>query len=166
MANKIEQKLLNALLDSYEKSKTFIGENKNQQAFRIQISKLFPKYDDDSEYEFYKEINTALANLESKGFVKLQKEKSGKVKTVLLELSKLSEVYEFIKRTPKFETNNSLQNVWNNFADIDFYIYKPLSDYLLEQKNNLSKNKNIHCHRLRAYTQTPCSPASIAAALP
>ena len=29
------------------------------------------------------------------------------------------------------------------FADIDFYIYKPLSDYLLEQKNNLSKNKNI-----------------------
>ena len=118
MANKIEQKLLNALLDSYEKSKTFIGENKNQQAFRIQISKLFPKYDDDSEYEFYKEINTALANLETKGFVKLQKEKSGKVKTVLLELSKLSEVYEFIKRTPKFETNNSLQNVWNNFADI------------------------------------------------
>ncbi len=92
MANKIEQKLLNALLDSYEKSKTFIGENKNQQAFRIQISKLFPKYDDDSEYEFYKEINTALANLESKRFVKLQKEKSGKVKTVLLELSKLSEV--------------------------------------------------------------------------
>lgn len=143
MANKIEQKLLNALLDSYEKSKTFIGENKNQQAFRIQISKLFPKYDDDSEYEFYKEINTALANLESKGFVKLQKEKSGKVKTVLLELSKLSEVYEFLKRTPKFETNNSLQNVWNNFVDIDFYIYKPLSDYLLEQKNNLSKNKNI-----------------------
>ncbi|WP_407400014.1 Wadjet anti-phage system protein JetD domain-containing protein [Treponema sp.] len=143
MANKIEQKLLKALLDSYEKSKTFIGENKNQQSFRVQISKLFPKYDDDSEYEFYKDVNAALANLDSKRFVKLQKEKSGKVKSVLLEPSKLSEVYEFIKRTPKFETNNSLQKIWDSFADLDSYIYKPLSDYLIEQKNNLSKNKRI-----------------------
>lgn len=143
MAIKIEQKLLNALLDSYEKSKTFIGENKNQQSFRVQISKLFPKYDDDSEYEFYKDVNAALANLELKRFVKLQKEKSGKVKSVLLEPSKLSEVYEFIKRTPKFETNNSLQKIWDSFADLDSYIYKPLSDYLIEQKNNLSKNKRI-----------------------
>ncbi len=143
MANKIEQKLLNTLLDSYEKSKTFIGENKNQQSFKVQISKLFSKYDDDSEYEFYKEVNTTLSNLESKRFVNLQKEKSGKVKSVFLELSKLSEIYEFINRTPKFETNNSLQKIWDSFADIDFYIYKPLSDYLIEQKDNLSKNKNI-----------------------
>lgn len=143
MVNRIEQRILDSLLDSYEKSKTFIGENKNQQSFRIQISKLFPKYDDDSEYEFYKDVNAALSNLESKKFVALQKEKSGKVKFALLELHKVSDIYEFIKRTPKFEINNSLQKIWDRFSDVDHFIYKPLLDYLIEQRDNISKNKKI-----------------------
>ena len=66
MVNKIEAKILNSLIDSYENSKTFLGENKNQQSFKVVVSKLFPKYEDDSEYEVYKEINFILENLKQK----------------------------------------------------------------------------------------------------
>lgn len=49
----VQKKVLNKLLDSYEKSKTFQGENKVNQSFIVEISKLFPRYNDDAEYEFF-----------------------------------------------------------------------------------------------------------------
>ena len=73
MATKIELKVLNELLDLYEKSKTFLGENKNHQTFKVTLSKLFPKYEDDSEFELYKEINQNLNSLQKKGFINGQK---------------------------------------------------------------------------------------------
>ena len=73
MATKIESRILNVLLDSYEKSKTFIGENKNQQTFKISVARLFPKYDDDSDFAFYKEINTNLESLKTKELVQPMK---------------------------------------------------------------------------------------------
>ena len=80
MATKIESRILNALLDSYEKSRTFIGENKNQQTFKISVAKLFPRYDDDSDFAFYKEINTNLESLKTKELVTYKAERSGKNK--------------------------------------------------------------------------------------
>ena len=85
MATKIELKVLNELLDLYEKSKTFLGENKNHQTFKVSVSKLFPKYDDDSEFELYKEINQNLDLLQKKEFITTKAEKSGKIRSVSLE---------------------------------------------------------------------------------
>ncbi|MBQ7612350.1 MAG: hypothetical protein IJU92_04680 [Spirochaetaceae bacterium] len=80
MGNKIEVKVLDALLDLYENSKTFTGDNVNEQRFKIQTSKLFPKYDDDSEYAFYKEVNTDLEFLKAKGFISYKSEKTERLK--------------------------------------------------------------------------------------
>ena len=84
MVNKIETKILNTLLDLYERSKTFTGDNVNEQNFRVSTSKLFPKYDDDSEYALYKEINSNLLLLKTKGFIDYKSERSGKIKTFSL----------------------------------------------------------------------------------
>ena len=75
MVNKIETKILNTLLDLYERSKTFTGDNVNEQNFRVVTSKLFPKYDDDSEYALYKEINSNLLSLKTKGFIDYKSER-------------------------------------------------------------------------------------------
>ena len=85
MATRIELKVLNELLDLYEKSKTFLGENKNHQTFKVAVSKLFPKYDDDSEFELYKEINLNIDFLKKKGFITFKSERSGKIRSVILE---------------------------------------------------------------------------------
>lgn len=42
MTDKMQSKVLEHLLDSYEKSKTFQGENLVNQNFSVNIGKLFP----------------------------------------------------------------------------------------------------------------------------
>ena len=44
----IKNKILNALLDIYESSKTYTGENKVNQVFSIKPSKIFKDYESDN----------------------------------------------------------------------------------------------------------------------
>lgn len=144
MVSNIESKVLNNLLDSYEKSKTFIGENKNQQSFKVSISKLFKKYDDDSEYDFYKDVNNSLYFLESKGLIGLQKEKSGKILFAFLNLDNLERCYDFIGRKSKLDINNNLKELFSKYDNCKKEEkYLPLNNYLEEQKKNILVNKNV-----------------------
>ena len=143
MVNKIEAKILNSLIDSYENSKTFLGENKNQQSFKVVVSKLFPKYEDDSEYEVYKEINFTLENLKQKKFIEFKAERSGKVKSVYLIQDSIQIIYDYIKRIPKAQINNQLNEIWDVFKKDQCFLYEPLLKYLDEQTDNLLANKNI-----------------------
>lgn len=143
MATKIELKILNELLDLYEKSKTFLGENKNRQTFKVTVSKLFQKYDDDSEYELYKEINQNLDTLKKKGFITTKAEKSGKIRSVSLEENSIEQVYEYIKRTPKADRNNQIIELWDNYNDLQDDLFSPLREYIKEQKIRISTNKAV-----------------------
>ena len=143
MATKIELKILNELLDLYEKSKTFLGENKNRQTFKVTVSKLFQKYDDDSEYELYKEINQNLDTLKKKGFITTKAEKSGKIRSVSLEENAIEQVYEYIKRTPKADRNNQIIELWDNYNDLQDDLFSPLREYIKEQKIRISINKAV-----------------------
>ena len=143
MVNKIEAKILNSLIDSYENSKTFLGENKNQQSFKVVVSKLFPKYEDDSEYEVYKEINFTLENLKQKKFIEFKAERSGKVKSVYLIQDSIQLIYDYIKRIPKAQINNQLTEIWDVFKKEQSFLYEPLLKYIAEQTDNLLANKNI-----------------------
>lgn len=53
MINKYESIILNKLLDKYEKSKSFIGDNKVNQRFSIKIFSLFSNYADHSNFEVF-----------------------------------------------------------------------------------------------------------------
>ncbi len=143
MANKNESKILNALLDSFEKSKTFIGENKNQQTFKIAVSKLFEKYDDDSEYEFYKEINACLSALEQKDFVSLKKERSGKIDSAILKLDSIPQIYDFLNRIPKSNVNQQLLELFDAYKNLSPESCFPVLSYIKEQKQRLSENKSV-----------------------
>lgn len=143
MATKIELKVLNELLDLYEKSKTFLGENKNHQTFKIIVSKLFPKYEDDSEFELYKEINQNLNSLQKKGFITIKAERSGKIRSASLEENEIEQIYEYIKRTPKADTNNRLKVLWNNYQKLPEEPFSPLKDYIKEQQIRVSTNKAV-----------------------
>ena len=143
MATKIELKVLNELLDLYEKSKTFLGENKNHQTFKISVSKLFPKYDDDSEFELYKEINQNLDLLQKKGFITTKAEKSGKIRSVSLEENAIEQVYEYIKRQSKADINKQLTELWDKYKDLQEESFSPLLEYIKEQQSRISTNKAV-----------------------
>lgn len=143
MATKIELKVLNELLDLYEKSKTFLGENKNHQTFKITVSKLFPKYEDDSEFELYKEINQNLDSLQKRGFITIKAERSGKIRSASLEENAIEQIYKYIKRIPKADTNNRLKELWNNYQKLPEESFLPLLEYIKEQQMRISANKAI-----------------------
>ena len=143
MATKIELKVLNELLDLYEKSKTFLGENKNHQTFKVSVSKLFPKYDDDSEFELYKEINQNLDLLQKKEFITTKAEKSGKIRSVSLEENAIEQVYEYINRKSKADINKQLTELWDKYKDLQEESFSPLLEYIKEQQSRISTNKAV-----------------------
>ena len=72
---KYEKQILNALLDKYERSKSFIGANQVTQRFTIKPESLFPKYKDDSEFELYSAVNESIDHLEKQGYIEVKKHK-------------------------------------------------------------------------------------------
>ena len=140
----IESKILNALLDLYEKSKTFSGENKIQQVFKVSISKLFPKYDDNAEYDFFADVNEKLSQLEQKNFISLQKEKSGKIKSATLNAAEdvLQKIYKNLNRANRKEFQKTLLRVLDFYSDPSDKD-SPLQKFILEQKAKIVQNKNV-----------------------
>jgi len=143
--NKIKSKILNTLIDLYEKSKTFMGDNKVRQSFSIKVSKLFPKYDDDSAFDFYTELNQVCTMLEEKNLVTLKKERSGKIRTVTLNLDCLDECYAETGRTSKSDVNSRLKEIWQKYEDISGSpeSNEPLHLYIEEQRERLRQNKSV-----------------------
>lgn len=58
--NQLQRKVLEQLLDAYEKSKTFQGGNQVKQSFSVQIGKIFPRYQDDAEYDYFCQVNESI----------------------------------------------------------------------------------------------------------
>lgn len=101
-----ENKILNALVDSYENSLLSRGENKVAIHIAFPFTKkTMPEYFDESSLK-YEDIHACLRELERKGFLEIVW-KCGKenhiVQKVLLNVEKLSVIYQSLGRTPKSE---------------------------------------------------------------
>ena len=138
----VESKILNTLLDQYEHSKTFSGENKVSQSFCVSPSKLFPKYGDSAEYDFYAGVNDAVTMLEGKGFVRAQREKSGRIGKVLLAADgdTLPALYAYLGRIPRKQTQSELSCLLDAYSDGSG---SPLQAFIAEQKRRIAGNKNV-----------------------
>lgn len=135
---KIKQKTLHKLLDLYEKSKTFTGNNQVNQSFARRVGELFPKYMDDSEYEFFCDVNEALKELAKEGYVSLKIQRGSIVDKVILNQEKLSECYHYLKRIPKKEANLSLEECLESYAGLDV-----LDRYVEAQIQRIKNNRNV-----------------------
>lgn len=136
---KYEKQILNALLDKYERSKSFIGTNQVTQRFTIQPESLFPKYKDDSEFELYCAVNESIDHLEKQGYIEVKKYKNGVVQRVALIISKLNDIYAYIDRTPKTDTVSELRNILLHYKDANVI----LSAYCVRQLERLNLNKSV-----------------------
>lgn len=100
-----DKKILNSLLDSYEKSLLFTGKNK----VNIRISFPFtaasvPEYFDESSLA-YEELHIRLKELEQKGYIRIiWKKENHIIRKVILEEGRIIELYRFLKRLPKVDS--------------------------------------------------------------
>lgn len=144
---KLQRKVLERLLDSYEKSKTFQGENQVNQSFSVSVEKLFPKYGDDAEYDYFCRVNQAMEELNAAALVTLEYERRGILKKVRLNLERLEACYGFLGRTPRRQEQQELIKVWEQLfapesgAGDDRLL--SLQRYIGEQRIRLEKNRNV-----------------------
>lgn len=132
------KKILNELVNKYEKSKSFSGDNRVNQNFTVIPGKLFKKYEDHSDYMTFEKVNEAVRELEVLGYVRAERQVNA-VKKVSILLSKSEEIYQYLGRVSKEDINHKLIELF------DVYSYRhPLLDiYLQAQKLKLSKNQKV-----------------------
>ena len=110
---KYEEKILNTLLDQYERSKSFIGTNGHNQTFQKKVVDLVPGYDDSAKYDLFKTVNEQIASLEERGVIEAKRLKRGKFETevifsIKLINEKIDECYFLLGRTPKADVNREI----------------------------------------------------------
>lgn len=134
-----EKEILNKLIDKYEKSKSFIKQNKVNQNFTISISYLFPEYADHSKFKSFNDINNAVNILENKSFVIAKANSANVYDTVVLNISELDKAYIDINRTPKKHLNISVSNILKDYMDKN----KVLSRYCDTQFKRIELNQTV-----------------------
>ncbi|MCI8364186.1 MAG: hypothetical protein HFG34_04465 [Eubacterium sp.] len=144
--NQLQGKVLQHLLDLYEKSKTFLEINKVSQSFSVPVDRLFPRYKDDSEYDFFCRVNESLEELENLSFVFLERERNGILKKVVLNRDRLDECYKALGRTPRKEEQAHITELWEELCHESQRgdgRLQPLWDYIEVQKERIAGNKNV-----------------------
>lgn len=105
--NKRQKEILKALLNKYEKSKTYRGENMVNQSFHVKPIDFFEEYDSDfadldEQGDFERDLNV----LEAAGLILLAR-KSDVVKTISMNVSAQESYYALLGRTGLKELENS-----------------------------------------------------------
>lgn len=139
MSNIYEKKILNSLIDKYESSKSFSGNNQVNQRFKVCISKLFTEYTDHSKFEVFRDLNEAIDVLKRKGFISAKIDAGNVYENIFLSFDELSDIYKYLKRTPKNDIHNRLKKVLEEHSDDN----EILNKYCNEQLYRLSKNQSV-----------------------
>lgn len=129
--------ILEILLDKYERSKSFTGDNKIGQSFSVKLNELFPKYGDEAEYELLIALNKAVHELADVHYVAFKCGKNGVINKVSLNTAVLDEIYKCLSRTPKAETNSELIRLFNVYQGKN----ELLARFCNAQKERLARNK-------------------------
>ena len=139
---KYESAILNALLDQYEKSKSFIGANKQKQSFIKKIVDLFPDYEDAAQYDVFSGVNEQVQDLEKTGLITVKRKKRGKIETdviasVQLNVEKLSNAYKLIGRQPKADRNYEIIKLLSQYMNCSPLLH----NFCQEQVDRIKSNR-------------------------
>ncbi len=113
-----DERILHLLLDKYERSLLYKGENQRNQAIAVPVNrKTLPEYFDETSLE-YDRIHSQLLEMEERGYVRLVW-KAGKTGHILekciLETETAPEVYALLHRTSKNEKIAQMLDICREF---------------------------------------------------
>ena len=149
MLSKEQRKILEYLLEKYERSATFRGENSRNQSFSVKPEALFPKYADEREYDFFVELNRDLCDLRDRGLIE--------IKTINQRVTKVTvkpdqtfwtdELYRLLGRQPKRDILKGLSGFLSEekaFIETRFPfgdLSEALLRYIEAQEERIAKGK-------------------------
>ena len=101
MLDEIQKNLLTLLLDQYERSKTYQGENKVSQTFDVRPSRIFPEYESDyADIGRNRDFENQMKDLEAKGLILIRK-KGEVIWKLEANPEKWPDYYELLQRKDK-----------------------------------------------------------------
>lgn len=133
------KRILDELLDKYENSKSFTGDNKVNQNFSLNISKKFPVYLENTSYESYVNINNSIEVLIINDLIYGEKDRTGSYKNIYLNTSNLSKAYDYINRVPKNNINREFTELLDKYIGRN----KIIDKYSQVQVERIRQNKSI-----------------------
>ncbi len=139
MISHYEKTILNKLLDKYERSKSFIGDNKVNQRFSVKLPTLFPQYTDHANYKLFQSVNEAIEVLARKKLIVAKANSTKVCSEVRLNLEGLDDAYNYLNREPKKDINNSVRQVLESYQDRN----EILNRFCRAQMERILTNKSI-----------------------
>ena len=140
MTDLVIDRLLNALLDKYESSKSFIGENKVRQRFLIRVGDLFPEYLDHANYEAFQSVNDAVDILARKKLVLAKIGKANVCKEIQLNPESIDQAYQLLGRTAKRDVHDTIRSILTRYQDNNAILHQ----YVSVQLDRVAQNKPVH----------------------
>ena len=118
-----KEQLLSKLLDQYEKSVTYAGENKVKQVFSVKPSDIFKGYNKDflpPEQLFQeKEFERLIRQMESGGLIHVVPPNTGILRQICAVPERWKDYYTCLNRTEKKKIKKRLEEVYHRFRQCD-----------------------------------------------
>ena len=118
-----KEQLLSKLLDQYEKSVTYVGENKVKQVFSVKPSDIFKGYNKDflpPEQLFQeKEFERLIRQMESGGLIHVVPPNTGILRQICAVPERWEDYYACLNRTEKNILKKRLEEVYHRFCQCD-----------------------------------------------
>ncbi len=138
--SKNQEEVLNFLLDKYENSATYKGDNLRKQSFSINPEKVFPEYNEDyTDQDEVDNFNSEMNILMKMQYVNLKYIKGTSViSKITLNTSMIEKIYQVLKRRDISKKREKEIEMYRQFLNIN-----PLIDaFCNEQISRLSNYKN------------------------
>lgn len=148
-----DRMVLNHLLDTYENSLLFSGENKRTIPIEFRFTKQsIPAYFDESSTE-YEKIHVLMKLLEEKGLIQIgwkNKKTDFLVQKVRLVPEKIEEAYQYVERKPKKNLEEENLLLLRQYLNAEATVTAALAAYLIQRlQKHQSVKKYIALENLR-----------------
>lgn len=137
MYNELQKNVLCLLLDQYENSKTYTGDNKVNQSFDILPTRVFEQYDSDYiDVNLVFDFENQIDALEERGLIQVKRDGT-KIAKLIAVPEKWNIYYEILQRLDKYTRQNKQLNLYQAYLGIDDLLDK----VCLEQIDKIEHNK-------------------------
>ncbi|MDD2534851.1 MAG: DUF2220 family protein [Eubacteriales bacterium] len=134
-----DQTILNSLLDKYEASKRFSGQNKIERKILVKVATLFPQYQDHANFEDFSAINDAVDHLSRARLVEAKRNRANNYSEIQLSLDSLAEAYQYLDRTPKSDIHAAIMELLVRYQGRN----EVLDRFCLSQIERIQTNKTV-----------------------
>ena len=114
----LQRKTLNMLLDRYENSRTYTGENKVNQTFRVMVKDIWPEYlDDFTDIMEVEEFKKQVEQLEKSSLIYVQRKKNDEIFSLSVNKEYIPEYYHLLNRKEKKTLIDEEIGMYQDFSE-------------------------------------------------